>query len=123
MLSICDIEKTQRFLERAKGILATGDFKVEKNYKNNAFDDEFPLKHEDKLQILRSLTVEDCFKIAPNDNLRYEEAEVYFFTKNAKLFSFGEEEIVALYLKMYITETKFGEMIVVISFHREGMYE
>lgn len=123
MLDTCDIEKAKRFLQRARAILATGEFTIEANSKNNAFDDEFPLKHEDKLTILRSLTAKDCVKVAMNDNPRYKSAEVYVFFKNVMLSSFGEEEDVKLYLKMYIAEVRFGETVIVISFHREGMYE
>ena len=64
----------------------------------------------------------DCIKIEPNNNPRYTDSEVYVFSKDCKLFIYGEEEILTLYIKMYVQESSNYDVVIVISFHQEGMH-
>lgn len=58
-----------------------------------------------------------------NNNPRYETDEVYIFFKETVLPVFGEPENVKLYLKMYIREARTYDIVIVISFHKEGMHD
>ena len=69
--------------------------------------------------MIRSLESKDCFSIEPNDNFRYPEATVYKFRKEFELSSFGIEENVKVYIKMYIMDLDYYEKVMVISFHRD----
>ena len=61
------------FLVNAKALLATKDFIIQPTPKNKAFQKRYPLRSDDQIAILRSLQVEDCVSVEPNDNPRYPE--------------------------------------------------
>ena len=81
------------------------------------------MRDAQKREILKSLTVDDCIKIEDNTNARYDTATLFFFIKDVSIEAYGEVELVSLYLKMYIKETKTHDTVIVISFHEEGMYD
>ena len=72
--------------------------------------------HEEKVNIIKSLEKHDCIKIEPNNNPRYTDSEVYVFSKDCKLFIYGEEEILTLYIKMYVQESSNYDVVIVIFF-------
>ncbi len=45
------------------------------------------------------------------------------FLKITDIIVYGEKETVKLYIKMYIRENKNFDIVIVISFHKEGVYE
>lgn len=118
-----ELNRVEAFLSIAKPVIRTGDYTIEPNWKNMEFDDEFPLRDEQRKRILLSLQPEDCFKIEQNTNPRYEQAELFFFLKDVTIPIYGEEESVKLYLKLYLKELKTYNMVIVISFHKEGFFE
>ena len=122
-LSAADYQKAEEFLKRIKPLLLTNECQFKKSYKNNAFDQQFNLRNEQKVEIIKSLTADDCVKIAPNDNPRYADSEVYQFIKCVELLVYGENETHKLYIKMYLAETPSFDIVIVISFHEEGMYD
>lgn len=81
------------------------------------------MKDADKIKILKDLVPEDCVKIESNDNPRYEESEVYVFIKLVEILVFGETEPHKLYIKMYLREHTTFDVVIVISFHEEGMHD
>lgn len=102
--------------------MATNDCKFEVSEKNREFDKRYPLKHEQKVDIIKGLSADDCIKIGPNDNKRYTDAEIYTFTKDVIIPAYGYDEEVRLYIKMYRLPEKTYDLVVVISFHEEGLY-
>ena len=86
------------------------------------FDRQYSLSHEAKVNILKALTAEDCLEVGPNNNPRYPKSEVYTFIKSLNILSYGEEENVKLYIKMYLVEQKNSDVVIVISLHQEGMH-
>lgn len=118
-----DYKKAEAFIKTIKPLLSTGNFQIEKTEKNIMFDRQFSLTHQDKCEILKSLTADDCYNIEPNKNSRYPTSEVYKFFKEIELTVFGENETTKLYLKMYVKESKTYDMVIVISFHEEGLHE
>lgn len=122
-LTVEEYEKAEIFIKRIKPLLRTGDFVVERTEKNKDFDEKFSLSNQEKCNILSALTAKDCYQIESNNNPRYKEAEIYKFFKEIEMFVYGELEILKLYLKMYIRETKTYDVVIVISFHEEGMYD
>ena len=72
---------------------------------------------------MQSLTEADCVEIRKNDNPRYPNADVFIFIKWVSLDSYGEPVEVNLYIKDYIIEEDNFEMIIVISFHEEGLHD
>lgn len=113
----------ESFLKQAKALLPTGNYTIKRSEKNIVFERQFNLRDKQKKDILLSLTAEDCIAVEPNNNPRYADCEVYKFIKLCDLFVYGQNELVPLYIKMYIQEEKYDEMIIVISFHEEGMHD
>ena len=122
-LTEADCQKAAEFLKRMRPLLITGEYTIRPSWKNTEFDDEYPLREDQKRSILKSLTVDDCIKVEANSNSRYEESELFFFLKDATFNVYGEETTVKLYLKMYIRETKTHNMVIVISFHKNGLFD
>ena len=122
-LSDMERESVRVFLARVKSLLITGEYIIKPNWKNTEFDDKYALRDAQKREILKSLTVDDCIKIEDNTNARYDTATLFFFIKDVSIEAYGEVELVSLYLKMYIKETKTHDTVIVISFHEEGMYD
>ena len=48
---------------------------------------------------------------------------MYFFAKDLPVYSFGEKELISLYIKMYINIQDRYDQVVVISFHENGAYD
>lgn len=122
-LSDMERESVRAFLARVKSLLITGEYIIKPSWKNTEFDDKYALRDAQKREILKSLTVDDCIKIEDNTNARYDTATLFFFIKDVSIEAYGEVELVSLYLKMYIKETKTHDTVIVISFHEEGMYD
>ncbi len=122
-LSDMERESVRVFLARVKSLLITGEYIIKPSWKNTEFDDKYALRDAQKREILKSLTVDDCIKIEDNTNARYDTATLFFFIKDVSIEAYGEVELVSLYLKMYIKETKTHDTVIVISFHEEGMYD
>ena len=110
-------------MKRISAILATGEFTVQQNTKNKDFDRQCNLRHNDKKEILRSLTADDCIAIEPNNNPSYPDAEVYIFLKNCNINVYGEDKKIKLYIKMYLVEGRNNDTVIVISFHEEGRFQ
>ena len=115
--------KAEAFLRQIRPLLKTGECTFAVREKNQIFDRMCPLKHKEKLDILLSLSKEDCVKIAPNDNPRYANCDVYVFFKTLELLCYGERQKVQLYIKMYLNAQKSFDVVIVISFHPEGMLD
>lgn len=122
-LSDMERESVRVFLARVKSLLITGEYIIKPSWKNTEFDDKYALRDAQKREILKPLTVDDCIKIEDNTNARYDTATLFFFIKDVSIEAYGEVELVSLYLKMYIKETKTHDTVIVISFHEEGMYD
>ena len=122
-LSAEDFDKAGSFLAKIKPLLFTGQCTFRQSEKNRLFDRLHPLTNEQKTNIIQSLLAEDCVKIEPNNNPRYSESEVYVFIKTLQITSYGEEETVSLYIKMYLNEQDRMDFVIVISFHIEGLYD
>lgn len=122
-LSSGDYKKAEEFIKQIRPLLSTGEFQIAPTEKNKDFDRKFSLTDWEKREIIKSLTADDCYQIEPNNNTRYKTDEVYKFFKDVELLVFGEPETAKLYLKMYIRETKTYDIVIVISFHEEGMHD
>ena len=117
-------ERATNFLKKIYPLLATSDCQFQINEKNILFDREYPLTHKDKIKILKNLSGEDCIKVEPNTNSRYSSiAEVFVFIKSASIYQYGEKQNVEMYIKMYVEKRDFHDLVIVISFHKEGEFE
>lgn len=122
-LSPEDYKKAQEFIKRMKPLLATGDITIAPTQKNIEFDRLYSFPEAKKIDVIKSLSAEDCYQIEPNNNQRFGNEDVYKFFKEIVLLSYGDSEPVKLYLKMYIHERPRYDTVVVISFHEEGWHE
>lgn len=115
--------KVKEFLEKIKPYLKAHEYEIKVNSKNKEFDRVFNLRDQEKQDILTSLTVDDCVRIANNDNSNYEDSEIYIFLKKTMLFVYGEIDEIELYIKMYLQDCGYYDTIIVISFHKSGEFE
>lgn len=122
-LSTTEIQKANQFLSRIKPLLATNDCVFMTSQKNKDFDRLFSMKHNQKIDVLKSLTANDCVKIEPNNNSRFEQSEVYVFLKCVEILVYGESQSHKLYIKIYIRERSDYDTVIAISFHEEGLYD
>lgn len=114
--------KIQNHLDRSRALFPTHQYTFSRSEKNKDFDSQYNILDKEKVTILKSLTVDDCIDIRPNDNPRYPNADLFIFQKSVSLLSYGEEENIRLYIKSYIIDQNDMEMVIVISFHEEGKY-
>ena len=123
-----ELSPTQRaqvreFICKIKPIIMTNDYTIKTTAKNKEFERYYNLREEEKRGILESLTIDDCVKIDNNSNPNYDESEIYVFLKKITILVYGESEEVELYIKMYLKEYEYYNMIIIISFHKSGEYE
>ena len=122
---LSDIEfiKVKEFLAKIRPLLVSNECNFKPSEKNKDFDRKCPLKHEEKVNIIKSLIPEDCVKVEPNNNPRFEDTEVFVFIKCVEIVVYGETEPKKLYIKIYLREQKNYDNVIVISFHEEGLYD
>ena len=92
-LSEPDQARVKEFLDRAKALFPTSQYTFKPSDKNRELDIQFNLRDQEKVEILKSLTAEDCIEIRQNDNVRYPDADIFIFMKQVSLESYGEEEV------------------------------
>lgn len=115
--------KAQNFLDTIKPLLKTNECQFKISEKNKSFDREFNMRDKEKKDIINSLTVDDCISIENNNNPRYADSEIYKFLKNITFPIYGENGDIEIYIKMYLQECDYYNMVIVISFHKSGEYE
>lgn len=115
--------KAQNFLDAIKPLLKTNDFRFKISEKNKNFDREYNMRDQEKKDIINSLTVDDCISIEKNINPRYMDSEIYIFLKNVTFPIYGEMGNIEIYIKMYLQECDYYNMVIVISFHKSKEYE
>ena len=108
----------KEFLEKCRPYLKTKECTFMLSEKNIEFDRCTRLTNEDKIKIIEKLTADDCVKIEKNNNPNYPDAMVYVFIVEVEL-----DDVVKLYIKMYLVEEKNYAIVIVISFHNEGVFE
>lgn len=108
----------KEFLEKCRPYLKTKECTFMSSAKNTEFNRRARLKDEDKIRIIEKLTADDCVKIEKNNNSNYPDAMVYVFIVEVEL-----DDVVKLYIKMYLLEEKNCAIVIVISFHNEGVFE
>lgn len=113
----------RNFINRVHALLPTNQCTFARSEKNNQFDYKYNLRHEDRIRIIKSIEVDDCIDICTNNNPRYSDADVFVFLKSVELNTYGETENTRLYIKEYIATQNNMEMVVVISFHEEGLHD
>lgn len=121
-LSETDFVKVKEFLTKIKPLLASNECTFQMSEKNKDFDRQFSLRDAEKINIIKSLTSEDCVKVEPNNNPRFADTDVYVFIKCVEIVVFGETEPHKLYIKIYLREKKTYDTVIVISFHEEGLH-
>ena len=75
------------------------------------------------MKIMKQLCPEDCIKVEPNNNPRFEQTDIFVFLKCVEILVYGESETHKLYIKIYLREQKTYDTVIVISFHEEGLHD
>lgn len=113
----------EEFLKRVRALLMTNEYQIQPTVKNNDFNRKYPLRDEQKTSILKALTIDDCIDFGPNTASQYPDSMVYEFIKDVEVIIFGENTDLKLYIKLYILDKRTHQLVIAISFHREGMHE
>ena len=122
-LALEERQRVEAFLKRVRALLPTKQCTFAPTDKNKSFDNKYNLRHDQKIDIIRSITVDDFIEIKRNEVPMYPDADLYVFYKTVKLLAYGEEAEVVVYVKEYILEDKNMEMVIVISLHEEGLHD
>lgn len=122
-LSDTELIKVKALLAEIKPLLASNECIFQQSAKNKDFDRRYPLRHEDKVKIIKQLCPEDCVKVEPNNNPRFEQTDIFVFLKCVEILVYGESETHKLYIKIYLREQKTYDTVIVISFHEEGLHD
>ena len=122
-LSPEDRQRVETFLKRAKALLPTNQCTFKLTNKNKSFDNKYNLRHSQKIDIIRSITVDDFIETKRNEVPGYPDTNLYVFHKAVKLLLYGEEAEVVVYVKEYILDDNNMEMVIVISLHEEGLHD
>lgn len=123
-ISAEDRQRVETFLNRVRALLPTNQCIFKNTSKNELFDDKYNLTHKQKIDIIRMLTIADFVEIIPNEDKRYPAADLYVFFKTVNLMVYGEdEEETIIYIKGYILDDRNMEMVIVLSFHEEGLHD
>ena len=98
---------------------ATNDFQISVRGKNKAFLDDYRIKTDKIKEVLLSLSALDCKAFEANNNQTYSESLIYIFLKECEFDRYGEPCKVMVYIKLYITNEKTYDQVIVISFHED----
>ena len=95
------------------------DYTILSRDKNDEFYSKYIITEQNRIKILRDLSLENHDGWEISDNQQYPNDVIHFFHYTATLFPRGIEEAPAQKVKLYIklTWTKSGTVLIVISFH------
>ncbi len=110
------IDRLHRFID--SGIYGL-DYTIEARDKNEEFFEKYCITPDERIDILRKLTISNHDGWELSDNPKYPKDVVHFFHYSTQLFPRGIEDAELKNVKLYIklTWAKTGNILIVISFH------
>lgn len=113
------IDEIKDYLADLKRLILDGQYIVSRREKNDAFAFEYRVDTAKEKEILLNLHYKDFCYVAENRKTGYEHERLYVFCKEYELDHWGNLELVEIYIKTNLTQTKSGkDFMVVISLHR-----
>lgn len=115
-------QEIKDYLEILKQLILKGSYSIAQNsnrQENVDFMMDYRINSNKAKEILLNLKYNDFCYAATNYNAGYEHEKLYIFCKEYELDKWGEHEVVKIYIKANLTQTKSGkDFAVVISFHK-----
>lgn len=115
-------QEIKDYLEILKQLVLRGQYSIAQNsnrQENVDFMMNYRISSNKAKEILLNLKYYDFCYVATNYKPGYEHENLYIFCKEYELDKWGELEIVEIYIKTNLTQTKSGkDFAIVISFHK-----
>jgi len=119
-----NVEEIKEYLVEFKKCILEGKYSISLNpnrQENIDFIEDYHINTKKEREILLGLQFDDFCYAVQNDNPDYAHEVLFVFCKQHELDSWGALEIVDIYIKVNMTETKSGNiMSFVISFHKRN---
>lgn len=107
------------YLDQLKKLILSNRYTVSNRVENNDFAYEYRIDTDKEKEILLNLHYSDFCYTAANKKLEYAHERLYVFCKEYELDNWGTLEMVEIYIKTNLTQTRSrNDIVVVISFHR-----
>jgi len=109
----------KEYLEELKKLIQRGQYSVSPREENDSFAANYRIDTEKEKEILLNLNYKDfCYAVA-NRKPEYSYERLYVFCKEYELDNWGSIELVNIYIKTNLMQTRSGkDFVVVISFHK-----
>lgn len=117
-------KQIEEILQIIQNCINCNQYFISKNInrtENIEFTDNYNLSHAKQKDILLKIKLEDFCHSLQNTNLGYEHESLYVFCPQMILYDIKTgEELVDIYTKFNIIDSKKNKRVVVISFHKRN---
>ena len=112
------------YLEKFRKCIINGRYTISQNrnrQENMEFIEDYKVNTKKEHEILLGLQFDDFCYAVENDNVNFDDEILYIFCKQHELDYWGTLEVVDIYIKVNMIETKNGDMFsFVVSFHKRN---
>lgn len=112
-------DQIKEYLEQLKKLILSGQYIISRREENDAFAYEYRVDTAKEKEILLNLQYSDFCYAADNYKPEYAHERLYVFCKEYELDHWGNSEVVKIYIKTNLTQTRTcNDCVIVISFHK-----
>ncbi|WP_231169716.1 hypothetical protein [Clostridium botulinum] len=117
-------DEIKEYLDNFRRIILEGKYIISKNEnrkENIDFIEDYKIDSKKEKEILLGIQYDDFCYAVDNYKKEFSHEKLYIFCKKYKLDNWGSLELVDIYIKTNITQTRKGDyVIIVISFHKRN---
>jgi hypothetical protein len=117
-------DEIKEYLEKFRKCVLEGRYSISQNMnrqENINFIEDYKIDTKKEHEILLGLQFDDFCYAVENDNIDFAHEVLYIFCKQHELDFCGMLEIVDIYIKVNMIETRRGDLFsVVVSFHKKN---
>ncbi|KMT22649.1 hypothetical protein [Clostridium cylindrosporum] len=117
-------EEIKEYIVNIRKLIIEGKYTISKNQnrkENVDFIENYKIDSKKEKGILLNLEYDDFCYAVDNEKEEFAHEKLYIFCKECELDSWGELELVEVYIKINISETRKGnEFMIVVSFHKRN---
>jgi hypothetical protein len=117
-------DEIKEYLEKFRKCVLDGRYSISQNrnrQENIDFIEDYKIHTKKEQEILLGLQFDDFCYAVENDNVDFAHEVLYIFCKKHELDFWGMLEIVDIYIKVNMIETRSGDLFsFVVSFHKRN---
>ena len=113
----------EMYLDRFKKLIIEDKYTIsinDKRKENIEFIEEYRIDTEKEKEILLNIECNDFCYAVYNEKEGYEHEKLYIFCKCYELYNWGELEVVDIYIKTNIFQTRRDDILIIVSFHKKN---